>query len=153
MKLDAIDKRLINMLIEDCKRPIKDLAAKLNLSIAPVHERIKKLERAGVVKRYVAILDLETIGKPLISYCNVTLKEHNNAVFIAFEDSIKNLNEILECYYVSGTSDYLMKVITADMEEYQNFVLNKLSHIEMIENIHSNFVMKPVKFKTSMKLE
>lgn len=152
MKLDSTDIRLINMLQQDCKRPIKELAAELNLSIAPVHERIKKIERAGLIKRYVAIVDLELINRPLINYCNVSLLQHNSEYFKEFERNIRKMDEVLECYYVSGNFDYLLKVVSANMNEYQDFILNKLSKMEMISNINSHFVMKHVKFKTSVSI-
>lgn len=152
MTLDPIDARILNMLQEDCKRPIKEIATALNLSISPVHERIKKIERTGLIKRYVAIVDLELINRPLINYCNVSIIQHNSLQFKAFEKQIRKMNEVLECYYVSGNFDYLLKVISTDMDEYQDFILNKLSKLEMISNINSQFVMKPVKFKTSVIL-
>jgi len=152
MKLDETDIKLINMLQEDCKQPIKNLAAKLNLSIAPVHERIKKIEKAGLIKRYVAIVDLDLINKPLINYCNVSITKHNSELFEEFEEIISKMDEVLECYYVSGSFDYLLKVVSSSMHEYQDFVLNKLSRLEMISNINSQFVMKHVKFKTSIRV-
>ncbi|MCH2224704.1 MAG: Lrp/AsnC family transcriptional regulator [Crocinitomicaceae bacterium] len=152
MKLDSTDIQLINMLQENCKRPIKELAAELNLSIAPVHERIKKIERAGYIKRYVAIVDIEKINRPLINYCSVTLLRHNTDYFKEFERQIRWMDQILECYYVSGNTDYLLKVISSDMNEYQDFILNKLSKLEMISNINSQFVMKHIKFKTSVNI-
>ncbi|PHS07147.1 MAG: AsnC family transcriptional regulator [Kordia sp.] len=152
MKLDETDMKLINMLQEDCKQPIKNLAAKLNLSIAPVHERIKKIEKAGLIKRYVAIVDLDLINKPLINYCNVTIVKHNKELFKEFELQVKEMDEVLECYTVSGNYDYLLKVVSSSMRDYQDFVLNKLSSLEMISNINSQFVLKHVKFTTSIKV-
>jgi Lrp/AsnC family leucine-responsive transcriptional regulator len=152
MKMDSTDVRLINMLQEDSKRPIKELASELNLSIAPVHERIKKLERSGLIKRYVAIVDLQKINRSLINYCNVSISQHNSDLFKEFERQIRKMDEVLECYYVSGNFDYLLKVVTMDMEEYQDFILNRLSKLEMISNINSQFVMKSVKFKTSVNV-
>ena len=152
MKLDSTDIRLINMLQEDCKRPIKELAVELNLSIAPVHERIKKIERAGYIKRYVAIVDLEKINRPLINFCSVSIIKHNTDYFEEFERQIRSMDQVLECYYVSGNIDFLLKVISTDMKEYQDFILNKLSKLEMISNINSQFVMKHVKFKTSVNV-
>lgn len=152
MKLDQTDIKLINLLQEDCKQPIKELAQKLNLSVAPVHERIKKLEKSNIIKRYVAIVDIELINKPLINYCNIRIDRHQSEQFEIFIKAIREMNEVLECYYVSGNSDFLLKIVSSDMNEYQNFILNKLSKLEMISNINSQFVMKHVKFKTSVRL-
>lgn len=152
MKLDETDIKLINMLQDDCKQPIKNLAAKLNLSIAPVHERIKKIEKAGLIKRYVAIVDLDLINKSLINYCSVIIMKHNFELFKEFEEVISKMDEVLECYYVSGNFDYLLKIVSSNMDEYQDFVQSKLSTLDMISNINSQFVMKHVKYKTSIRV-
>lgn len=152
MKLDKVDLKLINLLQEDCKQPIKELAQQLNLSIAPVHERIKKLEKAGIIKRYVAIVDIDLINKPLINYCIINITKHQLELFKNFELAIKEMDEVLECYSISGKYDYLLKVLSKDMNEYQNFVINKLSKLEMIANINSQFVMRSVKYKTLIKV-
>lgn len=152
MKLDETDVKLINMLQDDCKQPIKNLAAKLNLSIAPVHERIKKIEKAGLIKRYVAIVDLDLINKSLINYCSVIIIKHNFELFKEFEEIISKMDEVLECYYVSGNFDYLLKIVSSNMDEYQDFVQSKLSTLDMISNINSQFVMKHVKYKTSIRV-
>ena len=152
MKLDETDIKLINLLQNDCKQSIKELAAQLNLSIAPVHERIKKIEKAGLIKKYVALVDLELINKPMINYCNVSITKHNTELFKEFEKIVRAMDEVMECHYVSGNYDYLLKVVTANINEYQNFILNKLSKLEMISNINSQFVLKHVKFKTAVKI-
>lgn len=152
-KLDSTDLKLINLLQEDCMQPIKSLAQKLNLSIAPVHSRMRKLEAQGVIKRYVAIVDLDKVNKPLISYCRISLQKHDTRKFAKFEQAVKAMDEVLECYVVSGSADYLLKTITSDMDEYQNLVLNKLAKLGMIENINSQFVLKHLKFKTSINLK
>ena len=152
MKLDETDIKLINLLQYDCKQSIKELAAQLNLSIAPVHERIKKIEKAGLIKKYVALVDLELINKPMINYCNVSITKHNTELFKEFEKIVRDMDEVMECHYVSGNYDYLLKVVTSNINEYQNFILNKLSKLEMISNINSQFVLKHVKFKTAVKI-
>ncbi|HXB41342.1 MAG TPA: Lrp/AsnC family transcriptional regulator [Bacteroidia bacterium] len=152
MKLDETDIKLINLLQEDCKQPIKDLSQKLNLSVAPIHERIKKLEKNGIIKRYVAIIDIGLVNKPLINYCNVSINRHTSEKFIEFESSIRAMDEVLECYYISGNSDFLLKVISANMDEYQNFILNKLAKLDIISNINTQFVLRHVKFKTSINV-
>jgi Lrp/AsnC family leucine-responsive transcriptional regulator len=150
VKLDTVDIKLINLLQEDCMQPIKKLSQKLNLSAAPIHERIKKLERAGVIKRYVAIVDIAAVNKPLINYCSVSLLKHNTELFVKFEETIRAMDEVLECYYISGNYDYLLKVVSSNMDEYQNFIINKLSKLNIISNINSQFVLKHLKFKTSV---
>jgi len=152
MKLDRIDLQLINLLQEDCNQPIKELAQQLNLTIAPVHERIKKLERNGLIKRYVAIVDIELINKSLINYCIVNITRHQIDLLKEFEQVVREMDEVLECYRISGKYDYLLKVVSRDMAEYQEFVINRLSTLDMIANINSQFVMNCVKYKTSVKV-
>jgi Lrp/AsnC family leucine-responsive transcriptional regulator len=152
MKLDSTDLQLINLLQEDCNQPIKELAQQLNLTIAPVHERIKKLERNGLIKRYVAIVDIELINKSLINYCIVNITRHQIDLLKEFEHVVREMDEVLECYRISGKYDYLLKVVSRDMAEYQEFVINKLSTLDMIANINSQFVMNCVKYKTSVKV-
>jgi Lrp/AsnC family leucine-responsive transcriptional regulator len=152
IKLDGTDLKLINLLQEDCNRPIKELAQQLNLTIAPVHERIKKLERNGLIKRYVAIVDIELINKSLINYCIVNITRHQIDILKEFEHVVREMDEVLECYRISGKYDYLLKVVSSDMAEYQQFVINKLATLDMIANINSQFVMNCVKFKTCVKV-
>lgn len=152
MKLDNTDIRLVNLLQEDCNQPIKGLAQKLNLTIAPVHERIKKLERNGIIKRYVAIVDIDKINKPLINYCIVNITRHQIHLMNEFESAVREMEEIIECYRISGKYDYLLKIVSKDMNEYQDFVINRLSVLDMIANINSQFVLHCIKYRTSVKI-
>lgn len=152
MKLDQTDRKLVNMLQENSKRPIKELAQVLNLTIAPIHERIKKLEKSGVIRKYVALINPDLVDKSLISYCTVRVEKHKTEALINFEEQVRNMDEILECYSVSGNYDFLLKVITANMNTYQDFIMNKLSKLEMIANVNSQFVLKNVKFRTDIKV-
>lgn len=152
MKLDEIDLKLINLLQEDSNRPIKELAKHLHLTIGPTHERIKKLERAGIIKKYVALMDLKSLNKSLITYCSVSVEKHKQNQLIAFEKQVKEMDEIVECYTIAGNHDYLLKIITSSMDEYQDFVINKLSKLDMILNVNSQFVIKHVKYSTAIKV-
>ena len=153
MKLDEIDIKLLNLLQENCMMPIKNLAQKINLSIAPTHDRIKKLEKQGLIKKYVALIDNTLVNKSLINYCNVSIYKHNTDKFAIFENAIRAMDEVLECYCIAGNSDYLLKIITSDMEEYQKFILTKLAKLDIISNINSQFVLKPIKYSTSINLK
>lgn len=152
IKLDQTDLKLLNLIQENSKRPIKELAARLDLSIGPVHERLKKLEKLQLIKKYVALIDFEKAGKQLTNYCQVSLSKHSTKAFEDFEDFVKNRDEILECSYVSGDHDYLLKIVSSNVAEYQNFITKELSSLNMIGKINSLFVMKYVKYKTSIKL-
>lgn len=151
-QLDSVDKKILEELQKDCKQSIKQLASKVNLSITPTHERIKKMEVSGVIDKYVALLNLETIDKSLIVYCQVTLVKHQESAFKEFEEYMAKLDEIIEVSYIAGVYDFLLKVVLKDMNEYQDFVLKKLSQLEVISNIQSSFVMKQVKNTTKIKM-
>ncbi|MDN3664156.1 Lrp/AsnC family transcriptional regulator [Algibacter miyuki] len=143
--LDTIDFRLLRMLQANSNLTTKELAAKVNLSTTPVFERVKKLEKAGYIKNYVAVLDAEKLNKGLMVFCNITLKEHTRAIGNQFVKDIVSLNEVVECYNISGDYDFLLKILVQDMKEYQNFVLNNLGSLENIGSAQSTFVMGEIK--------
>ncbi|MGJ5643289.1 Lrp/AsnC family transcriptional regulator [Formosa sp. S-31] len=145
IKLDDIDYKLIEALERDGKQSIKQLAEGVNLSITPVHERIKKLEASGVINKYTAVIDYNKLGKTLVVYCQVTLNSHQEEPFKAFEAYINTLDDVVEANYIAGTYDLLLKILLKDMNEYQEFVLRKLSKLSIISNIQSSFVIKNIK--------
>ena len=151
--LDAIDIRLLKLLQKNSNITTKELANKVNLSPTPVFERIKKLEKSGFIKKYVAILDAELLNKSLTVFCNITLKEHTKKIGNQFVNDIKNVKEITECYNVSGDYDFLLKVVVKDMKHYQNFVLNHLGEIKNIGSAHSTFVMGEIKHSYAVPIK
>lgn len=147
--LDHIDLMLLDELQQDSKQSIKKLAEKVNLSITPVHERVKKLESLGIIENYVAVVNPKQLGKKLVAYCQVKLLRHQGELFEEFERYISTLDEVLEASYMAGGYDFLLKLVLNDMEEYQRFVVHKISKLEIISNIQSSFVIKEIK-NTSM---
>lgn len=145
MQLDHIDLRILNMLQNNSNIATKALAAKVNLSTTPVFERIKKLEKNGYIKKYAAILDAEKLERSLMVFCNITLKEHTRVIGNQFVKDILSLDEVTECYNISGDYDFLLKVLVKDMKHYQNFVLNQLGGLQNIGSAHSTFVMGEIK--------
>ncbi|WP_435264113.1 Lrp/AsnC family transcriptional regulator [Tenacibaculum sp. nBUS_03] len=148
IQLDPIDLKIIEELQKDGKQSIKQLSQKINLSITPTHERIKKIEASGIIDKYVAIVNPELLGKNLIVYCQVTLVQHEDNAFKKFEDYVNSISKILEVSYIAGSFDILLKIILEDMNEYQNFVLKEMSQLEIISNIQSSFVIKQIKNDT-----
>ena len=148
IQLDPIDLKIIEELQKDGKQSIKQLSQKINLSITPIHERIKKIEASGIIDKYVAIVNPELLGKNLIVYCQVTLVQHEDNAFKKFEDYVNSISKILEVSYIAGSFDILLKIILKDMNEYQNFVLKEMSQLEIISNIQSSFVIKQIKNDT-----
>ncbi len=144
-QLDKIDNQLLNLLQNNSNTTTKNLAQRVHLSITPVFERIKRLEKLGYIQKYVAILDADKLDKALVVFCNITLKEHTKEIGNQFVKDIKSLSEVTECYNISGDYDFLLKVLVKDMKEYQNFVINHLGEIDNIGSAHSTFVMGEIK--------
>ncbi|WP_046756112.1 Lrp/AsnC family transcriptional regulator [Kordia jejudonensis] len=152
MKLDQTDRKLLMLLQKDSKQTTKELSNKLNLSVTAVYERIKKLEKEGVVKNYVAILDKKRIAKSFMAQCHVRLTQHSKDFVLKFEREIIKLEEVLECYHVSGDYDYILKILVEDMEAYRDFMVSKLTVIPNIGNTHSIFVISEVKHTTAISV-
>ncbi|WP_152285985.1 Lrp/AsnC family transcriptional regulator [Flavicella marina] len=145
MKLDKTDLRILKIVQNNSNLTTKELAAKVNLSVTPVFERVKKLEKEGYIKKYIAILDAEKLDKSLTVFCNITLKEHTREIGNQFVKDIMTLEEVTECYNISGDYDFLLKVLVKDMKHYQDFVLNNLGSVQNIGSAHSTFVMGEIK--------
>ena len=143
--LDEIDIQLLKTLQKNAKLTTKELAEAVHLTPTPVFERQKRLERQAYIKRYIAVLDPELMGQGLLVFCKVKLKQINHELAEAFARRIQRTPEVTECYNTSGSFDYLLKVRTADMKHYQEFILNKLGNIENLASIESIFVMDEVK--------
>jgi DNA-binding Lrp family transcriptional regulator len=150
--MDEIDLKILQLLQRNAQLTIKEIAAQINLSLTPVHERIKKLEENGVIERYVAILNKKKLGRPLMVYCNVTLDRQVQEHFLAFNEAIAQMPEVVECNVVSGNFDYLLKIMVKDMEAYQAFYISKLSVLKSVDKISSFFVMAEVKNTTEVPL-
>ena len=142
---DDTDYQILRTLQKNAKLTTKELADAVHLTPTPVFERQKRLERNGYLKTYVAILDPEQLGKGLLVFCKVKLKQINREIADDFERRIRHIPEVTECYNTSGTYDYLLKIRTTDMKEYQQFVLNKLGVLESLASLESIFVMSEAK--------
>lgn len=151
--LDHIDLKLLEMLQQNGKLTTKELAQRVHLSPTPVYERIRRLERNGIIKKYVALVEAEKIGKGLTVFCDVTLKEHTKKIGHQFVQEIMSLKHVNECYNISGDYDFRLKVVVRDMKHYQDFVLNDLGSIKNIGSAHSTFVMGVIKHSYSIPLQ
>lgn len=145
MILDATDKKLLNLLQNDASMTHKQLAAHLNLTVTPVYERIKKLKKAGVIEAIQAKINRHKIGLGVMIICEVAVNSHTKESLELFEKEISKLNEVIECFHVSGKHDYMLKVVESSMDDYRNFLLNKLSKIPGVDNVNSTFVMHELK--------
>ena len=150
--MDAIDKKLLGLLQEDTKKTTKELSMVLNLSVTAVYERIKKLEREGVISKYVAILDRNKVEKAFVVFCHIKLIQHTKDLIHTFESEVIKLDEVLECFHVSGEYDYILKVHVKDMDEFREFMVTKLTGLKHIGSTHSSFMIGEVKNTTAFTL-
>ena len=150
--MDAIDKKLLGLLQEDTKKTTKELSMVLNLSVTAVYERIKKLEREGVISKYVAILDRNKVEKAFVVFCHIKLIQHTKDLIHTFESEVVKLEEVSECFHVSGDYDYILKVNVKDMEAFREFMVTKLTGLQHIGSTHSSFMIGEVKNSTAFTL-
>ncbi|WET50229.1 Lrp/AsnC family transcriptional regulator [Chryseobacterium indologenes] len=144
-QLDDKDLKLLKLLQSNAKLTVKELAKEVNLSPSPVFERVKRLEQEGFVKRYAAVLAAEKLNRGFTVFCQIKLKIHDRSVGNDFVKEILEIQEVAECYNISGDFDFLLKVQVRDMKHYQDFVFNKLGSVDSIGSTHSTFVMAEVK--------
>lgn len=145
MAFDTTDKKLLQLLQEDSRRTTKELALKLGLSVTAVYERVKKLEREGVISKYVALIDRNKVDKGFVVFCHLKLIQHTREYLTRFEKEVTRLDEVLECYHVSGDYDYILKIFVKDMEAYREFMVTKLTTLQHIGSTHSTFMIGEVK--------
>lgn len=151
--MDLTDLTILKLLQQDARITHKEIAAKLNMTITPIYERIKKLERQGVIKKYVALMNAELLDKSLVAFTTITLKEHSKAYIKKFELEITSIPEVVECFHLAGQFDYLLKIITHDMKAYQRVVIDRLASMENISNVISSFVLTEVVHTTEIPLD
>lgn len=152
MHFDETDKKLLFFLQEDAKQTTKELSYKLGLSITAVYERIRKMENTGVISKYVALLNRQKINRNFIVLCHIKLAQHKKEYVLQFEKEVMNLQEVTECFHVSGDYDYILKIGVKDMEDYRNFMLSKLTTLQHIASTHSSFMISEVKNTTAIVL-
>jgi len=150
-ELDSIDWKILTVLQQDARVANVDLCEKVNLSPSPCLARVKALEKTGVINRYVALLDPGAVGLGVSVFVQVRLEKQVEAALNTFEGAVAVRPEVMECYLMTGTSDYLLRVVVADLPEFQRFVTD-LTKIPGVGNIQSSFALKQVKYKTALPL-
>lgn len=143
--LDETDLAILRALQKDCRLTTKELAGKIHLSTTPTFERLRRLERQGFIHKYVAVLDAEKLERGFVVFCNISMKQINTRIAEDFQQQVEGWNEVSECYNVSGTCDYMMKVFVSSMNKYQKFIIEKLGTLDYIARIQSTFVMDTLK--------
>jgi len=151
-KLDRIDLQILRTLQENARLTTKELAARVSLSSTPVFERLKRLEASGYIKRYIAVLDADKLNQGFMVFCNVKMNRLNSEIAEGFTRVVAEMPQVTECYNISGSFDYLLKVHAPDMKYYRDFILNALGRFEHIASIESIFVMDEVKHEYGLNL-
>lgn len=153
--MDVLDKKdieILRILQDNSRLTTKEIARSVHLSTTPVFERIKRLEAAGYVKKYIALLDADKLNRGFMVYCTVKLLQFNNTIAINFTKLVKDIPEVIECYNISGEYDYLLKVCAPNMKYYREFILNVLGSIDGLGSLTSMFVMDEVKREISIPI-
>ncbi|MCQ2223403.1 MAG: Lrp/AsnC family transcriptional regulator [Bacteroidaceae bacterium] len=151
-RLDEKDTDILRALQRNARLTNKELAAMVHLSTTPTYERVKRLERLGFIKQYATILDANLLNKGFAVFCSVKLRRLNSDMALAFCEMIKQIPEVTECYNISGSFDYLLRIQAPDMKYYQQFLLNVIGRHENIASIESTFVMEEVKHEYSVSV-
>tara|TARA_R110002073_G_scaffold313380_2_gene485252 strand:- start:17067 stop:17525 length:459 start_codon:yes stop_codon:yes gene_type:complete len=152
MHLDSTDKKILTLLQKDSKQTNKQISLQLNLSVTAIYERIKKLEKEGIIKKYVALIDKDKINKSFLIFCHIKLLQHSKEFLSNFEKEILKLDEVSECFHVSGDYDYILKIHVEDMKAYREFMVTKLTTIRHIGSTHSIFTINEVKNSNEISL-
>lgn len=145
IKLDQTDRKILDILQRQAKITNAQLAKEIDLSPAPTLERVKKLEQSGIIESYHAKLNHRQLGLGVTTFINVKLAKHNKTNNDAFIRKINEINEVIECYHITGSSHYLLKVVTTNIEQYQKIILDKISEIEEIDDMQSMVVLATLK--------
>lgn len=151
-QLDSVDIKILAALQRDSSLTNVELARRVHLSPSPCLARVKALQKAGVIRRYVALVDPEAVGLGVSVFISISLREQNTAALAEFERRIEACDEVMECYLMTGDADYLLRVVVPDIRALERFVLDRLSPIPGVEKIRSSFTLKQVRYKTELPL-
>ena len=152
ISLDATDLKILRELQDSAKMTNADLAARVNLSPSPCLARVRALEKSGIIDRYVTLLNPRAVGLTLNVFIQVRLDRQVEPALEAFERAMEQFPEVMECYLMTGDSDYLIRVIVADLQALEQFIVKRLSRTQGVANIRSSFALKQVKYKTALPL-
>jgi Lrp/AsnC family leucine-responsive transcriptional regulator len=152
-ELDKVDLGILALLQKDSRIFHKDIAIQLHKSVTSIHTRIRNLEAGGYIKRYTVIVDHKKIGKGLIAYTQVTIKQHSQESLSSFQREAVKLKEVMECCHMTGDFDFLLRIAIRDMDEYNEVLMNKLSKLPDVGKMQSFFVMSEAKQETAYLMD
>ena len=144
--LDALDRKILDHLQQDGRMSLADLADKIGLSASPCLRRVRIMEQAGVISRYVAVLNQQAVGLPVSVFISVKLEKQKQDVLDRFAKTIARWPEVLECYLMTGPRDYWLRVVVPDLAAYERFLKQKLTRLDGVASIESSFALEQVKY-------
>ena len=153
LNIDDIDRQILEILQENAMATAKEMAYKLSLTTTPIYERIKKLQKTGIIKQYVALLYADILGKSILVFMNITIKDHHSEKRNEFVREMEKLEAVTEFYHTSGSFDFLVKVRFSDIKSFRNFLVNKIASIHNIGDIESQIVLEEIKFSTKILID
>lgn len=153
VEIDPIDVRILSELQSDAKLTNVELAVRVHLSPSPCLSRVRALEERGVIDRYVALLDPHAVGLHVSVFIQISLEKQTKEALEVFEAAIRERPEVMECYLMSGDSDYLLRVVVEDVQALERFIIDKLTPIAVVASIRSSFALKQVKYSTALPLQ
>ncbi len=154
MQLDRTDKRILRELQRNGRMSNQELAEKVGLSPSPCLRRVKQLEDEGIIKGYVALVNPAMLGLKMMALIQIRMDRHTPERFEEFEKTIREYSQVMECILITGqTADYQVKVIVEDMEQYQDFLLNKITPLPGVSDVHSSFILRQVVSSTALPIE
>lgn len=151
-KLSKTDHRILELLQHDARLSATDIAEQVGLSQSPCWRRINRLEESGVIRRRVALVDREKLGFGMMVFVMVNLSAHGRQYLEDFERAVRELPEVLECFTITGTSDYMLKIVTRDTHHYERFMRHQLSHLEAVHEFHSFVALTEIKYSTALPI-
>ena len=144
-KLDPTDRKILEILQTNSNITNAQLAQDIGLSPAPTLERVKKLENTGVIKSYHAVIDMASVGLGVTTFVMASLKGHNKENIAKFIKAIKEIDEVIECHHVTGQDDFILKIVASDIPAYQNLMLEKVTNIEVVDNLQTTVILSTFK--------
>ena len=150
--LSEIDYKILKYLQDNARLSNVELSEHIHLSQSPCLRRVRNMEASGVIKGYVALVDQNTVGLPVSVFVNVRLEKQIERALEIFEETVKNWSEVMECYLMTGDSDYLLRVVASDLVAYERFLMDKLTRVPGVASINSSFALKQVTYKTALPI-
>jgi DNA-binding Lrp family transcriptional regulator len=151
--LDRVDRRILDELQADARISNQDLAKRVGLSSAPCWRRLRRLEEGGFIASYATLLNPSAIGLPILAYAQITLENHHPESVRQFDQLIAHRPEVLECHSMSGTNDYLLRIVAASMEAYEHFLSTHVLQTKAVRSVNTSFVLRTKKYTTRLPLD